>query len=85
MPRPRKGEPTALGVAVRRKRGVRSLQVLAEELELTYSTLSNIERGAHAPSMATARVLAKWLGWTVGQVFDAAETPAPTDVVPSDP
>ena len=40
------------------------------------TTLSRIERGTHAPSVATALALAKWLGWSVEQVIEAAATPA---------
>jgi transcriptional regulator with XRE-family HTH domain len=63
-----------LGAEIRSRRGERSLEAIAAETGLTYSTLSRVERG-RASSMATARALAAWLGWTVGQVVDAAETP----------
>lgn len=76
MPRPRTGEPTQLGAELRRRRGDRALADVAEEIGFTHTTLSRIERGARLPSTSTARKLARWLGWTVGQVFDAAETPA---------
>lgn len=36
----------------------------------------------HAPSADTARALARWLGWTVEQVFEAAETPAEPSPAP---
>lgn len=76
MPRPRKnGEPTRLGTEVRSRRADLSLHALGAQIGLTYATLSNIERGTHYPSPRTARLLATWLGWTVGQVFDAAEAP----------
>lgn len=34
-------------------------------------------RGTHRPSADTARALARWLGWTVEQVLEAADQPAP--------
>lgn len=41
-------------------------------------TLSRLERGTHRPSYDTAVKLARWLGWTVEQVMEAASAPAPT-------
>lgn len=52
------------------------------KIDIPHTTLSRVERGTHTPSIATARKLAAWLGWSIGQVFDAAESPA---VVPSEP
>lgn len=40
------------------------------------STIASIERGSHRPSLDTARTLARWLGLSVEQVVDAADTPA---------
>ena len=72
MPRPRQGEPTKLGAEIRRRRGKRSLVEVGEEIGVTSTTLSRIERGVTV-SKGAARKLAAWLGWSVGQVFDAAE------------
>jgi DNA-binding XRE family transcriptional regulator len=79
MPRPRGAPKTALGVALISRRAQESLFRVADQTGLTYSTLSNLERGTHAPSLATALKLAKWLGWTVEQVVEAAGQPAPED------
>ena len=49
----------------------------AMEAGIPASTFYRIERGTHRPSYNTARALARWLGWTVEQVMDAAEQPAP--------
>lgn len=43
---------------------------------VSYMTLSSIERGAHRPSVDTAVKLARWLGWTVERVIEAATEPA---------
>ena len=68
-----------LGQAIRLRRAGRP-QVAAEgESTIPRATLSRIERGTHAPSADTARALARWLGWTVEQVFEAAETPVAGD------
>lgn len=75
MPTPTKPVTTALGAVVRANRAGRSLESLAPDLGLTGATLSRIERGAHRPSWDTAVALAAWLGWTPGQVMDAAATP----------
>lgn len=77
MPRPPATPATRLAVAVQAKRGDRTLRDVAAELATTNTTLSRIERGTHAPSLGTAVALARWLGWTVEQVVEAAGTPAP--------
>ncbi len=79
MPRPRSGEPTRLGQAIRAQRGEVSLEAIAAELDVSHTTLSRLERGTHRPSAATARTLARRLGWTVEQVLDAAEQPVPSE------
>ena len=76
MPRPRNAPVTALGQALVEHRKDRSLQTITAEIGVPYTTLSRIERGTHRPSADTARVLARWLGWTTDQVLDAAEQPA---------
>lgn len=77
MPRPRSALSTALGATLVAKRGGASLEAVAVEVGVPYTTLSRVERGTHAPSIATALKLAKWLGWTVEQVVEAAAQPAP--------
>lgn len=77
MPRPPALPSTSLGAAVQDRRAGEPMRALAERLQVANTTLSSIERGTHAPSVATARALAKWLGWTVEQVLDAADQPAP--------
>jgi hypothetical protein len=36
-----------------------------------------LERGTHRPSYDSAVKLARWLGWTVEQVMEAAAAPPP--------
>lgn len=79
MGRPASPPTTVLGVAVREKRGATPQIPMAESLGIPHSTLSRVERGSNEPSFDSARVLARWLGWTVEQVLDAARAPAPTD------
>lgn len=74
MPRIAPPTPTTLGAAIRAKRGAASLESLAPDLKLSHPTLSRIERGTHQPSYSTAKALAKWLGWTVEEVMEAAES-----------
>lgn len=76
MPRPLTTSTTALGVALRDRRGPAGQVATAAAIGIPHTTLSRIERGAHAPSAATARKLARWLGWSVERVLDAAEEPA---------
>lgn len=75
MGRPPKPVGTALGAAIRARRSGRQVDAAAE-LGVSRSTLAEAERGTHAPSLATARALARWLGWSLEDVLDAAERPA---------
>jgi DNA-binding XRE family transcriptional regulator len=68
---------TMLGQALRRKRGASTQADAAAELGLATLSISRLERGTHRPNTDTARKLSKWLGWTVEQVLDAADTPLP--------
>lgn len=65
---------TRLGAVVQRQRGTRSLQAVEREIGIPNTTLSRIERGGR-PSYDTALTLARWLGWTVEQVMEAAAAP----------
>lgn len=58
-------------------RGALTGDEAAVVLHVTAGTYYKLERGTHRPSTDTARALAKWLGWTVEQVLDAADQPAP--------
>ena len=78
MPRPSTGPTTHLGRRLIERRGSDSLFVVAEATGLSYSTLSNIELGTHAPSYPTAVKLAAWLGWTTDEVMAAANQPGPS-------
>lgn len=69
---------TTLGAAIRQKRGERSFPDSAREVGVTHPTLWRIEQGQHTPSPATAMALAKWLGWTLEQVYEAAAKPTET-------
>lgn len=53
------------------------LQAAGVEVGVSYVTLSGLERGTHRPSADTARKLARWLGWTMEQVFEASGKPPP--------
>ena len=64
---------------MRARRGGSGQVTAEQESGVPHTTLSRIERGTHAPSADTARALARWLGWTVEQVFEAAETPVAGD------
>jgi DNA-binding XRE family transcriptional regulator len=77
MPRPLLPASTALGVAIRDRRGVIEQQDAALAIGLPRTTLSRVERGTHTPNYATAVKLAAWLGWTTDQVMEAAARPAP--------
>ncbi len=74
MPTPLAPVTTRLGQAVRDRRAERSQREAADEVGIPQATLSRIERGTHRPSVETARALADWLGWSLEQVLDAAET-----------
>jgi DNA-directed RNA polymerase subunit H (RpoH/RPB5) len=60
---------------MRERRGVESGDAIAASLTMDRDTYYRIERGAQVPSIASADVLGKWLGWTAGQVIDAARRP----------
>jgi DNA-binding XRE family transcriptional regulator len=78
MGRPPKPPKTALGRAIRDKRGDATGDDVAALLGIDRNTLYRLERGEHGPSMQTALALAKWLGWTIEEVVHAAgKPPAP--------
>lgn len=66
---------TALSAAMRKRRGDVSGDDVAAEIGVTRDTFYRIERGSHIPSIPTAEKLASWLGWSIGQVIDAAMRP----------
>lgn len=66
---------TKLAAEVRRRRGDRSLPVTARDVGVSHPTILRLEQGGR-PSLDTAVKLARWLGWTVEQVVEAAEQPA---------
>lgn len=76
MPTPKHPPTTRLGTVIRSRRGRHSQIAAAQESGIPDATLSRIERGTSRPSPETARALATWLGWTLEQVFEAAERPA---------
>lgn len=78
MPRPLLPASTALGIAIRSRRGVLEQQDAALAIGLPRTTLSRVERGTHRPTYDTAVKLAAWLGWTTDQVMEAAGRPAPS-------
>lgn len=66
---------TQLGTAVAAARGARSQRQLDAELGVSRGAVGRIESGSHTPSLRTALILARWLGWTVEQVIEAADAP----------
>lgn len=76
MSRPPSPPRTKLGAAIRKQRGARDQEDQAREIGLSRPTLSRLERGTHRPSADTALALARWLGWTVEEVLEAATQPA---------
>jgi DNA-binding XRE family transcriptional regulator len=81
MPRPAPKPSSALATAIQAKRADLRQQDAADVLGVSGGTLSRLERGTHQPSTDTALKLARWLGWSMEQVIEAANAPAPT---PSD-
>jgi DNA-binding XRE family transcriptional regulator len=77
MPLPPPTPTTALGAAIQARREGRSSITAGQEVGVTHSTMLRLERGTVRPSADTARSLANWLGWTMEQVLDAADTPLP--------
>ena len=67
---------TALGTTMRAKRGDSPGEDAATALGIERGTYYRLERGTHAPSLTTAQALARWLGWTLEQVYEAAASPA---------
>lgn len=65
-----------LGSVLAKRRGKLTQAQAAQAAGLKQRSWSYVERGAHMPSPATARALAAWLGWSLEDVFKAAETPA---------
>ena len=72
MPRPSHEPTTALGQALRTKRGERRVYAVAKEIGIAQSTLTRIEQGDGAPSATTALRLARWLDWSMEDVLLAA-------------
>ena len=68
---------SVLGVALRARREGLTLHQAQAECGVEASTLARIERGESMPTARSALALARWLGWTVERVIEAAD--APTD------
>jgi DNA-binding XRE family transcriptional regulator len=71
---------TPLSTALKARRADQSLAETGRELKLSHQTLMRLERGTHQPSTDTAVKLARWLGWSVEQVIEAAKAPASSEV-----
>lgn len=67
---------TQLGTAIQRARDGKNMLAVAKELSLSETTLSRLERGVHQPTIQTAYVLSKWLGWSIEQIFEAGQQSA---------
>ena len=67
---------TALGIAMRTKRGDSPGEDAAIALGIERGTYYRLERGTHTPALTTAQALARWLGWSLEQVYEAAAKPA---------
>jgi len=75
-----KGRPsptpiTKLGSAMRTKRGAVPAKVACIEAGLSLPVYYRFERGSQEVGRRAGRLLAAWLGWTVGEVIDASERP----------
>lgn len=66
---------TLLGRSLVNRRGDRTLVAVAEQLGVSYVCVARIELAARKPSPSTALKIARWLGWTMEQVYEAANTP----------
>jgi len=66
----------ALGSKMRAHRSTTTVEDAAVAVGLDVQSYYRFERGARRPNIQTAEKLAAWLGLTVGQVIDAARTPA---------
>jgi len=75
MPRPPSTPTTALGRAIQAKRADSTGRAVAHDMGISGGALYRIEAGQRRPSADTARALARWLGWTMEQVLDAAVEP----------
>lgn len=62
---------TELGRAMLTKRGQFGTFIAGKEMGLSQSKVSRIERGLVLPSLADARAIARWLGWSLDRVADA--------------
>lgn len=76
MPTPMQPCGSLLGAELRRRRDGRSQAYVSKEAGVPAATLSRIERGTHEPSTKTALALARWLGWSVERVLEAAKAPS---------
>ena len=75
MPRPKKPPKTALGAALRKKRGERPSIEVAAEIGISQASLSRVETGKGTITLETALALARWLGWTVEELAEASKEP----------
>jgi len=65
---------TALGLAIREKRGTTSSVVVATEIGITHTTLLALEQGKYRALVDTYVKIARWLGRSVEWVIEAART-----------
>jgi len=72
----RRPPQTHLTAAIRERRGERPLRIAAAEIGCAIATLCALELDRLRPASELASKLAPWLGWTVEQVFEAAQQPA---------
>lgn len=54
------------------KRGAYQQRAVARELGTTDATVSRLERGLNTPTPALAGAIARWLGWSMEEVYRAA-------------
>ena len=76
MARPASNPTTALGTAMRLKRGAQAGHAVAQALGTDSGVYHRLETGKRTPSLDTALLLAPWLGWTVARIAEAARQPA---------
>lgn len=60
---------------MRQRRATQVGEAAAATVGVSRSTYFKIEEALHLPSPSTALALARWLGWTMEQVYEAANTP----------
>ena len=67
---PNEAKTTALGRAIRKIRGHRSLRLVGQEIGVHYSSLHRIECAGRMPKPSDFLTIARWLGKLDSKNFD---------------